>query len=212
MRHVFVLLVTICAFVTIKKYRTVWQKLPARWRSRLIDWAALLYFAFRRLRLEIISVFTVRTDILKRSRVPLPVVIGRNRNSGEIILIASTPPRARRIVAHFWRHHSDHSRGELLRLAKKHGVSSGQLRFIGAIRHLPRSGKMVLPLVFDLSIDLVGGYVTLCHACPHGHPKSLSAMCLHKAARLVLDGVAISDVLGPLVGENICPSLMPKKK
>jgi hypothetical protein len=164
------------------------------WAAAGAFWRAALYLG------------TVRSDVFGRARAPIPTRVGPQRTPGEVVLVAAAPPRAARVLAHFWKHGRDQSCGALARLFPGGGglVVSGVLAVAGEAAP-PRP-----PLAFCAEIDPAARTAALTHARGRGAPLPPAAgeqpLCVHAAAPLELGSADLAAVLAPLVSRRPCPS------
>jgi len=183
-----------------------WRRLSPRWQDRIIDAAAYARAAVVWAWFSFLMLVTVKVDPANRARRPIPVRVGRSRVPAEIILTAAGADRDLRLLACFWRHHPEQTAQALCALTRGPVDVSGVIVF-PQIADAPRA----LPLAFRVLVDPVGKTATLTHARASASASS-ETVCEHPLGPLVMNSAVLAEVLAPLLGRRVCPSLIPKQE
>lgn len=179
--------------------RALWGRLPFAARDRAVAGAIWLRAAARWAWLSLLALLTVWTDPCGRARAPLRAAAVGARPGAEVFLLTAKTPRELRLAAFFWRHYGAFTRQDLLWLATRHGVPRGRFDLAGAVVYAktPRGTGDVLPVAFELQIDLVAGKLAVRHSSPAGR-------CAHSDLPITLNAVGLGDVLKVLLGRGPC--------
>ena len=194
--------------------------------AKIRTYLAHLYFAVRPaiawLYATLQSLATVRTDILGRALglIPFTVTVRRRitgrravRHAFDVQLHRGEGADAR-VLSYVWRVSHDQSVEELARLwalyNPRRTEPPAELRVTGSLsRREP--GFLQVPIAFSIVIDLAGQTVQLSHAKVYiagGDSEPSRCICSHDPSTLNLSSVAIEDLLGPLLPQSPCATLL----
>ena len=170
---------------------------------------AAIWTVLTEVRLAVLVLTTVWSDLLGRAWKPIPVTaVGLIFRPGRVHLLRANTERMRRALAFVWKHHPEPTWWALRDLcAQQHWPPTRPLVVSGALVFDSVPGvESGVPLGLSIQLDLTARTVSLTHSSAARGPP----LCVHPESSSVTKMASLADVLAPLLGRHTCPRGKPE--